>query len=177
VRSELADRAIIAVRRAQEGLGMTIASRLKEHLTNAGVTYDVVTHPATPSSSRTAQAAHVPGDRLAKAVLLRDDQGWLLAVVPSTHRIDLDLIRAATKRQVELASEEQIGQVFSDCQVGAVPPIGAAYGVATLLDEALTTAPEVYLEGGDHTRVVRVSGADFRRLMSGAQMGSFGHHV
>jgi Ala-tRNA(Pro) deacylase len=156
---------------------MTIASKLKEHLTKAGVSYEVITHAETPSSSRTAQAAHVPGDRLAKAVLLRDDQGWLLAVVPSTHRVDLDLIRAATSRQVELATEEQIGQVFSDCQVGAVPPIGAAYGLATLLDEALANQPEVYLEAGDHTRVVRVSGVDFAKLMSGAQTGSFGHHV
>ncbi len=71
---------------------MAIAKRLSEYLAGAGITHDVVTHPRSESTSRTAQVAHVTGERVAKTVVLHDDQGYLLAVVPSTHRVELDTL-------------------------------------------------------------------------------------
>ena len=49
---------------------MTIAKRLKAHLEAEGVTYETIDHPRTATASETAQAAHVPGTRLAKTVVL-----------------------------------------------------------------------------------------------------------
>ena len=54
---------------------MSIASRLSQYLADAQVDYEVVEHFAAPSSSRTAEAAHVPGDRLAKAITQNRGQG------------------------------------------------------------------------------------------------------
>jgi Ala-tRNA(Pro) deacylase len=34
---------------------------------------------------RTAEASHVSGERLAKAVVLRRDGGYMLAVLPASH--------------------------------------------------------------------------------------------
>lgn len=141
---------------------MGIAKRLSDHLANAGVAYDVVTHPRTPSSSRTAQAAHVTGERVAKTVVLHDDRGYLLAVVPSTHRVELDALRGVLNRRLSLATEGEIAKLFGDCDVGAVPPVGAAYGIDVVLDESLATQPDVYLEAGDHESLLHVAAATSR---------------
>ncbi len=76
-----------------------------------------------------------------------------------------------------LATEGEIADLFDDCDLGAVPPVGAAYGLSVVLDESLVDAPEVYFEGGDHTTLVHVAGDAFGTLMSDARRGRFSHHV
>jgi Ala-tRNA(Pro) deacylase len=155
---------------------MAIALTLKEHLTKQGVEYDVLPHAPTQSSMRTAQASHVPGDRLAKAVVLRDEARYLLAVIPASHHLGLDDLAALLRRRPELATEQEIGTLFGDCARGAVPPIGAAYGVDLIVDDRIVEQPEVYFEAGDHATLVHMTGAQFARLTAGAQHGRFSHH-
>ena len=64
---------------------MSIAASVQDYLAREGVAYDTIAHEHTRDSAHSAQAAHVPGDRLAKCVMLEDDQGYLMAVVPATH--------------------------------------------------------------------------------------------
>ena len=61
---------------------MTMSRILKDYLTQHGIDYEVHAHPRTFDSAHTAEASHVPGDRLAKAVMLEDEQGYLMAVLP-----------------------------------------------------------------------------------------------
>jgi len=68
---------------------MAMSSTVKNYLTQQGIDYEVQAHPRTFESSHTDQATHVPGDRLAKAVMLEGDQGYVMAVIPSTHKLAL----------------------------------------------------------------------------------------
>jgi Ala-tRNA(Pro) deacylase len=155
---------------------MAIAPTLATCLEQAGIQPEILTHDHTPSASRTAQATHVSGDRVAKAVLLKDDTGYLLAVLPASHHLRLDAVEVLTGRSLTLAAEEEIGRTFPDCEVGAVPPVGTAYGLPAVVDDSLVKEPEVYLEGGDHTTLVRVTQEDFAQLMQGAQAGVLSLH-
>ncbi len=152
---------------------MAIATTLRQFLAITGVPYDVVTHPRTESSSRTAQAAHVPGDELAKSVLLRDERGYVLAVIPSTRRVALGSLERMLDRELNIASESEVANIFSDCDIGAVPPVGAAYGVDVIYDEKLVAAGDLYFEAGDHRNLVHISGNDFNALMRDARHGEF----
>ncbi len=156
---------------------MTIARRLKEHLDASGVAYETVPHPRAATASETAQAAHVPGDRLAKAVVIHMEDGCALAVAPSTHRIDLGALQQLLDRRLGLAGEPEIARIFDDCDAGAAPPVGAAYGLPAALDESLTGLDAVWFEGGDHRTLVKVSGADFDRLTADARRARFSEHV
>ena len=154
-----------------------VAPQLKAHLDTAGVYFDVRAHPWARTASTTAQAAHVPGDRLAKAVLLQDGAGPVLAVLPSTHQVNEELVSRALARTLELAPEDQIAVYFADCATGAVPALGPAYGVETVVDRSLDTSETVYFEAGDHEHLVAVSGADFHRLLADARWANFSVHV
>lgn len=152
---------------------MTIASRLKAHLDGASVAFETAAHPRTATASETAQAAHVSGDRLAKSVLIHHDEDYYLAVVPASHRLSFRALHELLGESLALASETEIGEIFADCDMGAVPPIGAAYDVPVLLEDSLTGLDRVWFEGGDHRTLVSVAGADFDRLMQDARRGSF----
>jgi Ala-tRNA(Pro) deacylase len=154
---------------------MTIAARLRKYLEGQGASYDLIPHPRTTASSRTAQAAHVPGRLLAKSVVVHHELGYALAVVPSSHRVELDTLQGVLGKRLGLAAEDEIARLFDDCDLGAVPPIGAAYGVPVVVEESLADAPDVYFEGGDHATLVHVAGDAFRKLMKEARAANFSH--
>jgi Ala-tRNA(Pro) deacylase len=155
---------------------MTIASTLQRHLAGLGIAYEVLNHPLTSSSSETAQSAHISGNRVAKTVVLRDGGGYLLAVLPASHHLSLEMLQAWLGRPVALASEQESGKLFPDCDLGAIPPTGDAYGLHVVLEESLAGLEQVCFEGGDHQTLVKVGGEEFRRLMSGARHGRFSTH-
>ncbi len=151
-----------------------LAPRLKLHLEAMDVAYDVLRHRPTATASATAAAAHVPGGTLLKAVLLRDERGQpLLAVLASTQHVDFDLLEAALGRRLALVPEAEIGRVFVDCAVGALPPTGAPYGIDVVVDTGLEGLPLAHLEAGDHRHVLRIAGRDLERLWRTARRANF----
>ena len=112
---------------------------------------------------------------MAKSVVVHHELGYTLAVVPSTHRIELGRLQDVMDKRLGLASEDEVISLFGDCDTGAIPPIGAAYDVPVIVDESLGDAADVYFEGGDHRTLVHVSGKDFRSLTMGAYQARFSH--
>mgnify|MGYP003573833402 FL=1 len=154
---------------------MAISDKVKTTLESLDIDYDLVTHPHTSSSRETAAAAGVREDHMAKAVLLKDAGGYLLCVIPGNSWVRFHGLQAELDREFELAPEQEVEQLFSDCDPGAIPCTGTAYGIETVVDEALASLAFVYFESGDHEHLVRVSGDDFHRLMSGLRHGHFSH--
>ena len=152
---------------------MALATSLEQYLISNGIRYDVIVHRPTLHSNATANAAHVPAARLAKSVVLRDDQGYLIAVMPANHRLRLGSLHMQLGRSLGLATEAELRPLFNDCAVGAVPPLGPAYGVDVIVDDTLTDQPEIYFEGGDHQELIKVAGKDFQRLLPNAMHGHF----
>ena len=156
---------------------MTIAASVRRYLADEGVEYDTITHSRTRDSSHSAQAAHVPGDQLAKCVMLSDDNGYLMAVIPASHRLDLSAVRHELHRDLGLATERELMELFKDCEPGAVPPLGCAYGIEMVLDQSFGDMPDAYFEGGDHESLVHVSGSDFLKLMANAPRRFVSHRL
>jgi Ala-tRNA(Pro) deacylase len=153
---------------------MTISSRLTGYLAQRGARYDVCAHDHSQSSAQTARLAHIPEHQLAKSVILEDDAGCVLAVVPANSRVQIgELARLLGRHDLRLADERRIMQVFEDCAVGAVPAFGMIWGVETVVDETIGDNPEIYVEAGDHEALLRMSREQFNELMREAKRGRF----
>jgi Ala-tRNA(Pro) deacylase len=76
-------------------------------------------------------------------------------------------------RRLGLAPEEGVAEVFEDCEIGAAPPVGVAYGVPTIIDRQMMGLDDVWFEAGDHRTLVHMKGRHFDRLMGDAKTGSF----
>lgn len=148
---------------------MSVAYRVQDYIAEHDVPWDSVSHDASQSSIETARLAHVPPDRVAKAVVLEDDDGYVLAVIAAHRRLNLSEFAESLQRDLRLASERDLPGLFSDCLPGAVPPLGEAYGIPTVWDEDLGEQPDVYFEGGDHRTLVHMRGIYFGELMRSAR--------
>ena len=86
---------------------MAVAMTMQDYLNRWGVEYEVIPHPHTASSLETAEAAHVPGDQLAKCVMTEDYRGYLMVVIPANHQVEFDQLDVELDRRLELATEEE----------------------------------------------------------------------
>lgn len=156
---------------------MATASTVEQYMAQHDLRHEVLSHPHSHSSIETAELAQVPGDRVAKSVVLEDEDGYVMAVLPSTYNVRLSKLGRDLNRRLRLATEDQIEGLFADCERGAVPPLGLAYGMPTIVDESLCRQPDVYFEAGDHERLIHMGQDAFAALMEHAGRGSFGHRV
>jgi Ala-tRNA(Pro) deacylase len=152
---------------------VTIALTLQVYLDRKGVEYDLVEHRPTRSSMSTARACHIAARCLAKGVVLRRRDGYLLAILPTSRHVQLRKLKAALGEELTLATEHELDQLNPDCAHGAVPPIGECYGLDVVIEDSVCDQPEVYFEGGDHATLVHISQAQFARLTRGALHGNF----
>ena len=156
---------------------MAVAQHLKDYLDQQGIPYDLVPHPRAMSAMGNAQAAKLPGDNVLKSVVVHCDDGYMLAVVPSTHRVELGTLEELIDRPVGLATEQEIINLFKDCKQGAVPAIGEPYGLSVMIDDSIDGAEDVFFEGGDHETLIHLRSKDFQALMRDAMHGHFSHHI
>ncbi len=64
------------------------------------------------------------GNSLAKAVIIKEDDKYSIVIVLSVEHVDLAVLSELFGHGVELATEPEMGKLFPDCAIGAVPPIG-----------------------------------------------------
>lgn len=153
---------------------MSIPTRLSSYLDLRSARYDICLHDHSRSSAETARCAQVPPDQLAKSVIVEDDAGCVMAVVPANRNVMLGRLgRVLGRPQLRLADEERIAALFADCDRGAVPALGMVWGVETIVDDELEARAVVYIEAGDHERLLRLSHEQFHELMLAARHGRF----
>ena len=139
--------------------------RLDEFLSDRQVNFERLHHAPAYTAHRVAQALHVPGREVAKSVLVRTGEGYVLTVLPATHRIDLDRLEDDLQEgHVDLASEAEIERLFPDCEPGAMPPFGSLYHLPTVVDESLAEDDEIVFDGQDHEQAIRMRYRDYEEI-------------
>ena len=146
---------------------MTISRKLKEYLDGQNVHYEVLTHQEAFTASETAQTLHVPGKELAKVIMVKVENRYVMLVMPSTWKVDLKRLKEVFQaNQVRLATEEEFKELFPDCEVGAMPPFGNLYGLEEYVDRSLTEDEEIVFQAGTHREAIRMRYQDFATLVS-----------
>jgi Ala-tRNA(Pro) deacylase len=148
---------------------MSISDTVKNYMEGQAIPYEVIAHRHTSSSGESAGAAHIESDHLAKAVIVKEGEDYLMVVVPADYRVHLGKLHRVLGRSVGLATESELAGLFPDCENGAIPPLGAAYRLITLVDRSLLRQGDVYFESGDHEHLIKVSGEQFSQLLGDAE--------
>jgi Ala-tRNA(Pro) deacylase len=142
-----------------------ISKRLKALLEENGIPFEVVPHDPAYTAQQLAAGLHVPGREFVKAVVVRLDERYALAAVPAHRLVDVKaLARVAGVARCKLATEAEFRDLFPECEVGAMPPVGRLYGLPTYVDEEVTRDESVVANAGTHAEAVRVRYEDLARV-------------
>ena len=148
-------------------------SKLEEFLRAKQAKYELLIHDGAVTAQEQAAATHTPGGAFAKVIVVKERDGFVLAVLPASHVLDLDRLKGMIRHgEIRLATVEEIARAVPDCAPGAIPPFGALFGVATFVDRALANARNVTMPAGDFATSIRMRAAELRRL-SVARVGEF----
>jgi Ala-tRNA(Pro) deacylase len=138
--------------------------RVAEFLVEQRVPFETLLHPPAFTAQKRARFLRLPGREVAKVVLLRGPDGYVLAVLPATHHVDCERVAQALGGPVRLAEDDELARVFRDCEWGVVPPFGTLYGLPVLLDESIAPETLMVFETTTHAEAVRMLCRDFERL-------------
>ncbi len=150
--------------------------RIEEFLKKSNVPYDKKHHPKAYTAQEVAASAHVPGDMLAKTVVVKAGNDYLLAVCPATHLVDLKKLAKVVGTDVRLANESEMQGLFEETEIGAEPPFGNLYGLPTYVDISLAECSDIVFQAGTHEDTIRISFEDYKRTAE-PQMADFASHV
>ena len=145
---------------------MNIPARLEKYLAEKHVPYTPSTHRLAYSAQGVAAAQHVAGWTVAKTVILRAEDQFLMVVLPAPMKVYLHLLREQLPfKQLELADEWEFGRLFPDCQLGAMAPFGNLYGLPVYVEESLARQDEIVFNAGTHVDTIRMKYKDFEQLV------------
>ncbi len=154
---------------------MSIPAHISNYLDSQHIPYQSFTHSRAYTAQGIAQAQHLSGKRLAKVVMVVvGEKKVVMAVVPASHRVDLDHFADILKAKlIRLATEEEFQDIFPECELGAMPPLGNLYHLDVWVDAKLRLYPTISFNAGTHAEIIQMFFADFERLVH-PRVASFG---
>ncbi|KGJ99038.1 aminoacyl-tRNA deacylase [Thalassotalea sp. ND16A] len=157
---------------------MSIANRLGFYLSEHQIPFQVIPHFHSDNSVSTAVTANVPLNQIAKGVMLSDHEGRkLMAVLPANNKVTMSRVNEELLGSYHLIKENQVYELFKDCEHGAVPPVGIAYNMSMICDSLLDELDEVYIEAGDHENLLCIDKQGFEKLTASARHARFSREV
>jgi Ala-tRNA(Pro) deacylase len=158
-------------------IGKGIPMKLDAFLESQKVAFERLAHHPTYTAQGLAAEEHVPGMSVAKPVLVLAGDQYVMCVLPACSRVNLDAVAKATRAdRARLAKEDEMENVFPDCELGAEPPFGNLFGIQTLMDASLREDEYIVFQAGTHTDAIKMRRADYERIASPV-VASFAHHL
>ena len=141
-------------------------TRILEYLDQNRVTYSHHAHPQAYRAREVASVEHVPAREVAKTVVFVEDAGYAMAVLGADCAVDLYELRTLLgESRIRLATEKELGELFPECELGAMPPLGSLFHMPVYLDSRLAGEEMIEFNAGTHRDVIRLRFEDYKSLV------------
>lgn len=154
-----------------------VLKRLEDFLNQNKISYKALKHPEVYTAQEMAAAMHVPGKDLAKVVMIKAKDRFVMTVLPASWKIDFNKLKEVLKeKDLRLATEEEFKTLFPDCEPGAEPPFGNLYNIETYVDSSLTGDEHIFFNAGNHYESVEMSFKDYSKAVK-PKVAEFAAHL
>jgi len=131
------------------------------------IRFEELHHSEVYTAQEVAQHEHVSGHRVAKVVVAMADGCPVELILPASRHVNLDRVRTVLHaHDLHLASEEEMHKFFTDCEVGAIPPLRHWKDVQVLMDLSLNVEGDILFQAGTHQDAVRLNFKDWHELVN-----------
>lgn len=145
---------------------MPVLKRLEDFLKENSIKYKSIVHSEAYTSQEIAAAMHISGKDLAKSVIFKAGDRFIMAVLPASSMVDMEKFKVAlNEKDIRLATEKEFQGLFPDSEPGAEPPFGNLYKIDTIVDKTLAEDESIYFNAGNHYEAVEMYYKDYARLV------------
>ena len=146
---------------------MPFSMQLQEFLERNQVSYKHTVHPVAYTAREVAAAEHLAAREVAKVVVVSADNAYHMVVLPANRALDLTELRKSLGfAQARLATEQELGWLFPECDLGAMPPFGNLYNMPVYVDSGLAQDDWIAFNAGSHVDVIHMCFIDYKWLVN-----------
>jgi prolyl-tRNA editing enzyme YbaK/EbsC (Cys-tRNA(Pro) deacylase) len=161
---------------------MAISKKITSYLDGKKYKYRLIEHKTTFTAWDTAQTEKVKPREVAKALVMKTDGDYCLALVPSDKNLDkqklLKVVNAQRKKnkektykKIDLAKEAWMKKNIPG-KVGATPPFSELLKIDIYIDSLVTKNKKMYVGSGEYTESILVNTGQYVKLENPTR-GSF----
>jgi Ala-tRNA(Pro) deacylase len=141
--------------------------RWLDYLNASGVHYSWSMHRSADTALDTASAEKMPPHEFAKVVVYFCETGFGMAVVPADRLVDLcEVGYLLGVSYIRFAREDEMPDLFPDCELGAMPPFGDIFRLPVVADAELAKNKSIVFNIGTHQDAARMSFEDYKALVN-----------
>lgn len=156
---------------------MSTSITIRRYLEKQDIRFKSVSYDSNAAQLYRSGTQSIAARKIAKAVILKDLQGMLMAVIPGPLQLEMNTINQRFKRNLVPAKQEDYAAIFSDCNSSLIPPLGEAYGLECVVDDSLLDNDKIYFVSGNQHELLCVTTADFQWLHNNAWYGNTFCHI
>lgn len=145
---------------------MDLFNKIKQLLDDNKISYQKYNHPPTKTSEESAKYRGVSLKIGAKAILLKDKKGFLIAVVPADRRLDSKKLKKVLQsKKLRFSTEEELKEL-TGCDKGSLPPFGSFFNLKIIADKALFEEEEIAFNAGSLENSIKMKTKDYTDLVN-----------
>ncbi len=149
---------------------MTIFQKIVALLDEHHVQYQIINHPPTYTSE---ESAHYRGEPLkigAKAMVLKVDSGFIMAVLPADRKIDSKKLKEIlNSTSLRFATPQEL-LTSTGLVPGAVPPFGSLFEMKMIVDAALFEEECMAFNAGSLEKSIKMKTTDYQIIVQAQPM-------
>ena len=140
---------------------------IRKMLERRGIAFEELHHPEVYTAQEVAQREHVSGHHLAKVVVVMADGNPVELVLPASRHVTLDRVRTVSHaHEIRLATEAEMEKFFTDCELGAIPPLRHWKDVGVLMDRSLNVEGDILFQAGTLADAARLNFRDWYEMVN-----------
>ncbi len=145
-----------------------ISKKVLSYLDKQGLKYDVVNHRKVYTAYDLAQTLKADLKSIAKTLLIKADNVYVLVIVPAHRRLDLAKLKKALKAKKVSLPEEKVVLKVLKIKMGGLTSFGNLHKLSTLIDKELLKAKKVLLNGGSFKQSLSLAMKDVAKIENAA---------
>ncbi|MDH5327427.1 MAG: HDOD domain-containing protein [Gammaproteobacteria bacterium] len=151
---------------------MSTSITIRRYLEKQDIRYQSRPFQGNPAQLFRNGTQGLRAQNIAKAVILKDYRGLVMAVAPAPDQLKVDSINRRLKRRLVPAKQEDYTALFADCSPHLIPPLGEAYGLECIVDDSLLHLDQIHFVSGNQGELLCISTDDFQWLHNNAWYGN-----
>tara|TARA_Y100000310_G_scaffold340847_1_gene438020 strand:- start:401 stop:2611 length:2211 start_codon:yes stop_codon:yes gene_type:complete len=133
-----------------------VLEQIKEMLLKEKIDFKLMEHEPVFTCKQAAKVRGTPLKEGAKALVLKSNKDYIMAVLPGDKEIDIDKLKAVVKvNKLELANPQDV-KMMTGCGIGSVPPFGNLFDMEMYVDKSLKDNKMVDFNAGSHTTSIKM---------------------
>jgi len=138
-----------------------VFERVKAAFANAGIEFTHTHHAPVYTSAEAAKVRRVSLHSGAKALILKGNDEFFMAVLPADLALDSNRLRKTIgSKRMRFASPDEVLKI-TGLTPGSIPPLGSLFGLRTICDERLSENPRINFNAGSHSDSLQITYDDY----------------